>query len=204
MKKKMAFLGVLVLLISVGCIQKTKKKDVLADILNRTRKVTVYSEDRPLWVGTCVIIDKNTALTAGHVVDINFIDLPNISIVIDGCGKVINYEMIGNDQARITFEIPQNIEPVSFASQEDLILCADVFIGGCTNIFDIGDNIEISFDKGTIADPNVAIEPGAIVIAASGGPGLSGGGVWTLDGKLIGIVTSGKIGTGFIIAIKVF
>lgn len=184
--------------------------DVIDDIRYRTRQVVGYEGEFPIFSASCVMIDGNTAYTAAHVVEEWIacrqpLEDPNqetpalVELEIEGAGRVVEATVVDPNRDLAIIKVEGDPEfhgsPIRIARRADLKVGMTIILSGYSALF--GLNSPETTAIGNVSEVVVPVDPTVIIIASSGGPGSSGGGVWTTDGRLIGVVSSG--GMGFVV-----
>ena len=178
-------IGIMLLGALAAILRISKLKEILPydNIIRSTVFLTVYSGDR-VANGTGVVIkDSQRIITAGHMLDdVNMVEVTEIT------GSAYLLDDWHKQQVR-------DIGYITFVNEVDVgveVSTAPITVGDavwlCGHI--AGDEYAWSLTHGIIS----RVVGDEIYTDCAGYPGCSGGGLFTKDGKLIGIIVQGSPG----------
>lgn len=163
-------------------------KNPLPALVERVSPSVVYVKVPLMWSGSGIIVGPSTVLTAKHIVhDVNEIYVEAIN------GK--KYEAINwvededNDCALLFFDPREKFENVvKFADSDKLQIGDVVFTMGSPFGKDLFNTVTFGIISGLNRDIRYFGIDGLITSDAAGNPGNSGGPVFDMQGKIVGIV----------------
>lgn len=198
--KSLLLVCVIIVVLSFSGCGTSKTEDTLEDTLDRIRNATVMvtvGEDHA--TGVIVGNDNNfiTIATVSHLLNgydqgiitffngkAGFADVKSCNAVLDVCILAIDTRLLDSD-------FVSNIVPVNIADDklEEVINSDKVLIVGSS----VG--VAQNTTEGTLADKDYYVpefDQRMLYLYADVTPGMSGSGVYTMDGYLIGIIAGGS------------
>ncbi|KKL91732.1 hypothetical protein LCGC14_1891750 [marine sediment metagenome] len=168
-------------------LQETIRKVIPACVLIEVRGQYDYNYQPIKWSGSGVIVSENGVIvTAGHVVK----DAVEIKIILsDGRGyKAVSFEYENTTDLGI-IKIPANGLPIiSLGDSNKQILGNSIFTIGCPFGETLFNTVTVGVISGLKRDISFFGEKLLLQIDAATAPGKSGGGVFDMEGNLIGIM----------------
>ena len=167
----------------------------LPDLVNKIMSSVVYIEAPGQWSGSGVIVDPHVVLTARHVV--KGADKLKIETADGKIYKAINWiEDKDNDCGLIFFDPREKFENVSeFADSDELQIGEVVFTVGSPYGKQLFNTVTLGIISGLDRNISYFGTCGLITSHAAGNPGNSGGPVFDMRGKIIGILVGTKWGS---------